>query len=135
MSATILPPNARPVTKREIALGLLSKPAYPGDYSCERYMSDGEIVNFQVLKRNSDFNAEFTINGDPSKKIWLSQLNQLYLAVEGRSLYCGKIVFKGLCVAEHKPLKLNASRQVVRKMALSTVVTHHTWNCIVTWLP
>ena len=94
MNDTILPPNARPVTKREIALGLLSKPAYRGDYSCERYMSDGETVSFQVLKRNSDFNAEFTINGDPSKKIWLSQLNQLYLATEGRGLHCGKIVFK-----------------------------------------
>lgn len=90
-----LPPNTRLVTKREIALGLLSKPIYRGDGSCERYMSDGETVSFQVLKHNSDFNAEFTINGDPCKKIWLSQLNPLYLAAEGRSLHCGKIVFKG----------------------------------------
>lgn len=91
----VFPPNTRLVTKREIALGLLSKPTYHGDYSCERYMSDGETVSFQVLKHNSDFNAEFTINGDNSKKIWLSQLNPVYLAAEGRSLHCGRIVFKG----------------------------------------
>lgn len=90
----VLPPNSRPITKREIALGLLSKPFYRGDYSCERYMSDGDTVSFQMLKYNSDYNAEFTINGDSRRKIWLSQLNPMFLAAEGRGLHCGKIIYK-----------------------------------------
>lgn len=86
--------NGHIITKREIALGALSKPVFRGTDECERYMNHGDVVSFLLSKQNSDFNAEFTLNGDAKRKIWLSQLNRVYLAAEGRELYTGLIRFK-----------------------------------------
>ena len=49
-------PGAREITRRELAMGALSKKIYNGDYSEMRYMDEGEIVTFDVLNKKSDFN-------------------------------------------------------------------------------
>lgn len=87
-----LPPNSRLVTKRELALGILSKPTYRGDYSCERYLSAGDVVSF-TIEEQTGFNAEFSINGYPRKRIWLSQLNPVFLSAEDGDLHCGIIYY------------------------------------------
>ena len=42
-----LPPNSRLITKREIALGILSKPTYR-DLEVKRYLLNDEIVSFTI---------------------------------------------------------------------------------------
>lgn len=74
-----LPAGCREITKRELALGALSKKIYNGDYSEVRYMDEGEVVAFEVLNKKSEFNWEFYLNGDRSRRIWFSQLNGYYL--------------------------------------------------------
>ena len=88
------PAGSRPITKREFALGILRKPIYKGDYSTERYMEQDEEVRFKLINQKSDFNAEFTLVGKPYRKIWLSQLNHVYLDAEELQLSCGVIYFK-----------------------------------------
>ena len=86
--------ESRFVSKREIALGLLSKSTYNGDYSCERFLNQNEEVTFQLFNGKSDFNAEFSIAGKPNRRIWLSQLNRVYLDADELELQCGVIRFK-----------------------------------------
>lgn len=88
------PAGSRPVTKRELALGLFSKPIYRGDSSCERYMTLDDVVSFHMYNRKSDFNAEFFINGNSHQRIWLSQLNLVYLDSDELELHCGLIRYK-----------------------------------------
>ena len=65
-----LPPNSRLITKRKIALGILSKPTYR-DLEIKRYLLNDEIVSFTIYHQNNDFNAEFIINDDKNWRIWL----------------------------------------------------------------
>lgn len=87
-------PNSRDVTDRELALGLLRKPTYRGDYSEIRYMEQDEIVSFGVLNEKSDFNWEFYLNGDRTRRIWFSQLNGFYLFREGNGVYTCMLTLK-----------------------------------------
>jgi hypothetical protein len=75
------------ITQRELALGALSKPDYRGNYSELRYMVDDEVVSFNVLTKQNDFNWEFYLNDDRTRKIWFSQLDGCYLSGEGKGVY------------------------------------------------
>ena len=95
-------PGSREITQRELALGALSKKIYNGDYSEMRYMDQGEIVSFEVLNMKSDFNWEFYLNGDRSRRIWFSQLNGYYLFREGDDVYTCALILKD-SAPEHIP--------------------------------
>ena len=95
-------PGFREITQRELALGALSKKIYNGDYSEMRYMDEGEIVSFEVLNKKSDFNWEFYLNGDRSRRIWFSQLNGYYLFREGDDVYTCALILKD-SAPEHIP--------------------------------
>lgn len=88
-----LPPNSRLITKREIALGILSKPTYR-DLEVKRYLLNDEIVSFTIYHQNNDFNAEFIINNDERWRIWLSQLNNYFIPAEDKVIYQGSITLK-----------------------------------------
>lgn len=88
-------PNSKPVTKRDFALGALGKPDYRGDYSEMRYMTHDEVVSFEVFNKKSDFNWEFNLNADKTRKIWFSQLNGLYLSGEGEEISSCVVITKG----------------------------------------
>lgn len=77
----------REITRRELALGALFKKIYNGDYAEMRYMDEEEIVSFDVLNKKSEFNWEYYLHGDRSRRIWLSQLNGYYLFREGDDVY------------------------------------------------
>ena len=82
------------ITERELALGALAKPDYRGDYSDCRYMIDEEVVSFDVLTRQSDFNWEFYLNGDKTRKIWFSQLDGCFLSGKGTGVYSCRLILK-----------------------------------------
>jgi hypothetical protein len=86
--------GTREITKRELALGILSKKFYHGDNSEIRYMDQGEIVSFDLYNKKSDFNWEFYLNGNKSRRIWFSQLNGYYLFREGNDVYMCALVLK-----------------------------------------
>lgn len=93
------PSGSRIVTKREMALGILNKPTYRGDYSIERYMRQDDVVSFKLINHKNDFNAEFSINDNTNNRIWLSQLNRVFIEHERLELSCGIIWYKN---GEHK---------------------------------
>lgn len=88
-------PGCRAISKREIAMGALSKSIYKGNHSEIRYMDNNAKVSFDVLNMKSDFNWEFYINGDQTHKIWFSQLSGVYMFREGSDLYGGILSLKG----------------------------------------
>lgn len=88
-----LPPNSRLITKREIALGILSKPTYR-NLEVKRYLLNDEIVSFAIYHQNNDFNAEFIINDDKNWRIWLSQLNNFFIPAEEKVIYQGSVTLK-----------------------------------------
>ena len=64
--------------RREQALGLHEfKEVYNGGDVC-RYLNKGDIIEFTGVKFTFS-NAEFEINGDTNRKIWLSQFDDIYL--------------------------------------------------------
>ncbi|MBR0533962.1 MAG: hypothetical protein IJK19_04650 [Bacteroidales bacterium] len=88
------PAGSIPITRRDIALGILLKPIYSGDGLCARYMENDSVVSFHLVNRRNDFNAEFSINGKTNHKIWLSQLNHIYLDAGNLDYHSGKILYK-----------------------------------------
>lgn len=79
--------EVRKLTKRDFALGALSVPSYRGDYSVRRSLKQGEVIEFRVFNRKSDFNWEFCVNNDHNIRLWFSQLNNFYLTFEGHGVY------------------------------------------------
>jgi hypothetical protein len=84
----------REITRRELALGALSKSTYNGDPGVIRYMENGQVVSFDVFCRDSYLNWEFYLNGDKNHRIWFSQLDGVYLFREGNSAYSCRLRLK-----------------------------------------
>ena len=57
---------------------IMHKPVSSGDEFI-RYLKNGEVIEFTGCE-NSANNSEYIINNNPSRKIWYSQLSQLFLA-------------------------------------------------------
>lgn len=90
----------RKITKdemeRQIALGYGwgKRLSYPNSDGIIRWLEDNEIIKFTSPKFTSR-NVEFEINNDPNHKIWLSQLQGLFMNEnEKGTIYLGKIYLR-----------------------------------------
>lgn len=86
--------TGKTITRREIALGVLSKKIYQGDGKVARFISDDSVVKFDVSTAYHT-NAEFTVNGDANWKMWFSQFDPVYIREDDLKLEGGTITVDG----------------------------------------
>lgn len=65
--------------RRETALGLHRFKFYDRSDGICRWLNDGEIIEFTAIKVKNNYNAEFEINHDATRQMWLSQFRGIYL--------------------------------------------------------
>lgn len=82
------------ITRRERALGVLSKKLYKGDGKTARFISNDSVVKFDVSTAYHT-NAEFTVNGDRNWKMWFSQFDPVYIREDDLRLEGGTITVDG----------------------------------------
>lgn len=123
MDPTInIPPNSRPITKREIALGILSKPIYK-DFDVKRYLQDDDIVSFTIDHQTNDFNTEFVINNNKNWRIWLSQLNNFFISADSKDVYQGYIRLKNGIEYGLANMELQNFLNIVKGRKFKAIVT------------
>ena len=65
--------------RRETALGLHRFKSYDWSDGICRWLNDGEIIEFTAIKVKNNYNAEFEINHEATRQMWLSQFRGIYL--------------------------------------------------------
>lgn len=87
-------PNVHEFTNAEIALGSMRSKRYTSTDDVIRWLENGEIVEF-TNPNYSGKNVEFEINNHQNHKIWLSQLQGVFINHKNRDeIYSGVIKLK-----------------------------------------